>query len=148
MLCDLDYSLSLQNWPPAVSPTTAVVDSSIELFSQLFPVQDSSSILSMLSQMTEFGKSSKLEKNTGRKSAIAVNSTVAILRMLKVVGHSTSRQARSNIENPSVIAAIAVLLKVLHLAAMNFWPTYTRVRIPSWTVIQYCDLPGVKLLEG
>ncbi|KAG9318303.1 armadillo-type protein [Chiua virens] len=94
--------------PPASS---AVVDASIELFARLLPIQDLSTMTRTVAQLVESVKSPKLERNSGRKVAVLVNSVVAIARALRCAMESHSRQAKETLGHTQVTTPLASLLK-------------------------------------
>jgi len=97
------------NAPPAVS---SVCDAAVELFSQLLPVQDLNTTLRTISHLIESNRSSKLDKNAGRRAAVMVNSVVAIVRTLRVSMMSHHRQAKDTLGHSQVTSALGAFLKV------------------------------------
>ncbi|EGN94850.1 hypothetical protein SERLA73DRAFT_171234 [Serpula lacrymans var. lacrymans S7.3] len=95
----------------APSPITAVVDSAIELFAQLLPVQDLASTTRTVSQLVETVRSSKLEKNAGRRTAMFVNSVIAIVQSLRHAMTSHYRQARETFGSSQITSVIAPFMK-------------------------------------
>ncbi|KAF8727621.1 hypothetical protein AX14_007205 [Amanita brunnescens Koide BX004] len=76
-------------------PTTAVVDAAVELFAQLLPLQELTNSIRTLNTLLEAVRSSKLEKNIGRKFAVTVNASIAIVLALRSAMSSThAKQAR------------------------------------------------------
>ncbi|KAJ9479387.1 AP-1 accessory protein LAA1 [Pseudozyma hubeiensis] len=67
--------------PPAA---TGVVDAAIQLFTALLPYQEREAQVVAIETMLANTKSTKLDKNPGRKQAIQVNVVVAILGALRV----------------------------------------------------------------
>ncbi|KZT18252.1 clathrin-coated vesicle protein [Neolentinus lepideus HHB14362 ss-1] len=91
---------------------TAVVDSAIELFAQLLPLQDLSSSVKVLNQCIEGVRSNKLERNAGRKAAVLINTVIAVtLTLRKVTGQSGQRQAREVWASAPVTGLLAPFLK-------------------------------------
>ncbi|RUP46507.1 armadillo-type protein [Jimgerdemannia flammicorona] len=66
-----------------VVPSTAYVDTSIELFATLFPIQTPPIQESTLEQILRLLRDPKLEKNSPKKMAVLVNVVVALLGALK-----------------------------------------------------------------
>jgi len=88
-----------------------VVDASINLFAQLLPLQDPSLCAKMVALLAEGCRSPKLERNVGRKTAVFVNATTAIMLALRVAGAGAQRQAREALGNPQVTSTLTELLK-------------------------------------
>lgn len=89
---------------------TGVVDAAIVLFSVLLPQQDLASATKSITQIAQSLKSSKLERNHGRKSAITTNAIAALLYSLRK--GTQSRQSREVFGSSQVATTIADLLKV------------------------------------
>ncbi|KAF8206326.1 armadillo-type protein [Mycena galopus ATCC 62051] len=99
----------LEEPPPA---NTSVVDTAIELFAQLLPLQDLTSIVKILTLLLESARSPKLEKNTGRKAAIFINATVALVLALRQAMSSTqSRRAKDTFGSTQVTTLLSPFLK-------------------------------------
>ncbi len=96
--------------PPA---TTSVVDTAIELFAQLLPLQDLTSTIKILTLLVESVRSPKLEKNAGRKAAVFINAAVAVVLALRQAMSSTqSRRAKDTFGSTQVTALLSPFLKV------------------------------------
>lgn len=67
-----------------------------------------------ITQLVESVKSPKLDKNSGRKAAVLINSTVAIARALRCAMESHSRQAKETLGHSQVTNPLASLLKVVY----------------------------------
>ena len=93
--------------------TSAAVDASIELFARLLPIQDLPTVTRTVTQLVESVKSPKLDKNSGRKAALLINSVVAIARALRCAMESHSRQAKETLGHSQVTTPLAFLLKVV-----------------------------------
>ncbi|KAF8558426.1 clathrin-coated vesicle protein [Imleria badia] len=91
--------------------TSAVVDASIELFARLLPIQDLTTVTRTVTQLVESVKSPKLDKNSGRKAAVLINSVVAIARVLRCAMESHSRQVKETLGHSQVTTPLASLLK-------------------------------------
>lgn len=102
-----DYRL-LESPPPA----TSVVDAAIDLFAQLLPLQDLTSTSRIVSQLVDSVRSVKLEKNTGRKSAVSINAAVALVLALRQATSSHIRHPRDTLGSSQVTSALAPFLKV------------------------------------
>ena len=96
--------------PPS---TSAVVDASIELFARLLPIQDLTTVTRTVTQLVESAKSPKLDKNSGRKAAVRINSVVAITRTLRCAMESHSRQVKETLGHSQVTTPLGLLLKVI-----------------------------------
>ncbi|KAF7337120.1 Clathrin-coated vesicle protein [Mycena venus] len=99
----------LEEGPPA---TTSVVDTAIELFAQLLPLQDLTSTIKILTLLVESVRSPKLEKNAGRKAAVFINAAVAVVLALRQAMASTqSRRAKDTLGSAQVTALLSPFLK-------------------------------------
>jgi hypothetical protein len=77
---DLLGDNDLPSPPPAAA---GLVDASIELFALYFTLQDPTSQADLLQQMTNNVRSTRLEKNPGRRMAVLANCITAILGSLR-----------------------------------------------------------------
>lgn len=102
---------SLSEPPP---PGTSVIDTAIDLFSKLLPLQDLPSTQKIISTLLENVRSSKLEKNVGRKAAVWVNTCVAIVLTLRVATSSQSsfKQAKEIFGSSTVTSLLSPFLMV------------------------------------
>jgi len=91
---------------------TAVTDTAIELFAALLPLQDSQSLSKVISQLVESVRSPRLERNTGRKSAVLVNATIALVLSLRNAATGYARQAKDSFGSGQIPATLADFLKV------------------------------------
>ncbi|KAI5804071.1 armadillo-type protein [Peziza echinospora] len=94
--------------PTPAPPATAVVNSAIDLFSILLPMQPPKVQESILEQLATFLASKSLDRDPGRKAAITVNVAVAILGSLKLVMNDQIPSA--NLSTPSVLKTIQEIL--------------------------------------
>ncbi|KAH7905717.1 armadillo-type protein [Hygrophoropsis aurantiaca] len=97
--------------PQSPPPMSAVVDAALELFSHLTPIQDLNSTIRIVNQLVEFVQSPKLEKNTGRKAAVFVNSIIAVARIMRVASTLHYRHAKDILGNPQVTSTLGTFLK-------------------------------------
>lgn len=74
---------STRDEPTPAPPATAVVNSAIDLFTILLPIQSPKVQESILEQIATFLASNNLQRDPGRKAAITVNVAVALLGTLK-----------------------------------------------------------------
>lgn len=90
-------------------PATAVVDSAIDLFTVLLPMQPPKVQESILEQIATFLASKSLERDPGRKAAMTVNIAVALLGALKLaVGNSIPT---TKLDTPSVLKIMGEMLQ-------------------------------------
>ncbi|TFK25105.1 clathrin-coated vesicle protein [Coprinopsis marcescibilis] len=104
-ISDTDYELVEP--PPGA---TAVVDSAIELFSRLLPLQDLMSTNRVITQLLESVRSPRLEKNAGRRAAVFINATVATVLALRVATASHSRQCRDTFGSSQITSLLSPFL--------------------------------------
>ncbi|PWN53232.1 hypothetical protein IE53DRAFT_199598 [Violaceomyces palustris] len=100
---------------PRLSPPAATgqVDSAIELFSTLLPYQERDTQVSALEALLAYSRSSRLDKNPGRKVAIQMNACVAILGSLRVAMQGGVRAGKrpSGFNNERLSTAMRELLQ-------------------------------------
>ncbi|KAF7309872.1 Clathrin-coated vesicle protein [Mycena indigotica] len=94
--------------PPAL---TAVIDTAIELFAQLLPLQDLATTTKIVTLLVESVRSPKLEKNTGRKAAVSINGAVAIVLALRQAMATQARRARDTFGASQVTSLLSPFLK-------------------------------------
>ena len=92
-------------------PATEVVNSAIVLFALALPLQDVKIQESMLEQLHSFLSAKSLTRDPGRKAAITVNISLAILNMIKV-GRSEISAAPGELRSPVVERCLDDLLRV------------------------------------
>ncbi|KAL0960465.1 hypothetical protein HGRIS_005508 [Hohenbuehelia grisea] len=112
-VCQAKLVDTVHNLPEPPPPATAVVDASVELFAQLLPLQDVSSTIKILSVMIDSVRSSKFEKNLGRKAAVSINAAVALVLALR---HSSSSgqevsRAKGTLGSAQVTSLLSTFLK-------------------------------------
>ncbi|CAE7204243.1 unnamed protein product [Rhizoctonia solani] len=98
-------------WPQPPPPATAIVDAAITLFASLLPTQEHSSVYSNIQFLVESCRSTKLDRNSGRKAVVLVNTAVALTRTLRIATETGGRKARDNIGNPTVVGPLSELLQ-------------------------------------
>lgn len=134
-------------WPEPPPPATGVVDAAIELFSVLLPLQDIPSASLTISHVIQCVRSSKLERNLGRKSAVFINATVALLFALRK--GSQLRNTREVFGSTRVASTLADFVKVSYRhCRVLFIPSYPachECRTPSSMGIWYSEVLAVKL---
>lgn len=107
-------------WPEPPPPVTFVTDAAIELFAALLPIQDSQSSARIITQVIESVRSPRLERNTGRKAAVFVNATIALLLALRSATTSHFRHARATLGDSQVTTGLADFLKVRRICEYIF----------------------------
>lgn len=100
------------------------MDAAIELFSQLLPIQDLTSTSKIVSQLIDSVRSPKLEKNTGRKSAVSINASVALVLALRQATTSHFRHSRDTLGNAQITKNLGPFLKV-RLLGLHQMPALT-----------------------
>ncbi|ESK97884.1 clathrin-coated vesicle protein [Moniliophthora roreri MCA 2997] len=107
-LCQIrDSSTDYQLVEPP-PPATSVVDAAIELFAQLLPLQDLASNSRTITQLLESVRSPKFDKNIGRKVAVSINASIAIVLALR---NATTPQARDTLGSAQITGLLAPFLK-------------------------------------
>ncbi|KAK4701730.1 HEAT repeat-containing protein 5, partial [Phenoliferia sp. Uapishka_3] len=76
--------------PPAAS---GIVDAAIELFALYFPLQEPTNQAALLQQIHNNSRSSRLEKNPGRRMAVLANSITAVLGALRQLVRNGPRRS-------------------------------------------------------
>ncbi|UZJ56964.1 hypothetical protein CBS101457_006284 [Exobasidium rhododendri] len=92
-------------------PATAAVDASLEVFSALIPFQRRDVQISAFETILHFSRSSKLEKNPGRRMAIQANACTAVLGTLRTAMQSENRRNAAGFNNDRLTTALRELLK-------------------------------------
>ena len=90
-------------------PATAVVNSAIDLFTVLLPMQPPKVQESILEQIATFLASNVLQRDPGRKAAMTANVAVALLGALKLT--ISDEIASASLATPSVLKIISELLQ-------------------------------------
>jgi HEAT repeat-containing protein 5 len=96
--------------PPAA--VTSVVDTAIDLFSQLLPLQDLSSVSRVIDQLLDSVRSSKLDKNIGRRGAVLINAAVALALAFRFATAHHFRQCRETLGSTQVTSVLSPFLMV------------------------------------
>ena len=106
------YTNSDQNAEnPPDPPATEVVNSAIVLFATAFPLQSSKVQEGVLAQLATFLTASSLQRDPGRKAAVAVNAAMALLSALKVTIGETIAE-RGDLKHPLIEKNIDEILRV------------------------------------
>ena len=100
---------NIENLPDP--PATEVVNSAIVLFATAFPLQSSRVQEGVLAQLATFLTSSSLQRDPGRKAAVAVNTAMALLSALKVTIGETIAE-RGDLKHSSIEKTIDEMLRV------------------------------------
>ncbi|GJJ09041.1 hypothetical protein Clacol_003263 [Clathrus columnatus] len=98
-------------WPEPPPPMTSVTDAAIGLFSFLLAEQDVHNISKVITQLIDFVRSPKLDKNPGRKAAVLVNTAVALLLALRQVISIGSRNTKDAFASAQISDSLADFLK-------------------------------------
>ena len=107
----LCQSAAVDSEEPASAPAlTASVNAAIHLFAELLPLQDLSSVTRTVTQLLEATGPSRADKNSGRKAAVLVNTTIALVLALR-----RAQKAADTLGHPQVTSALAEFLKVCRL---------------------------------
>ncbi|KAF8148271.1 clathrin-coated vesicle protein [Crassisporium funariophilum] len=109
-LCQAKFSDTEYQLTEPPPPATSVVDTAIELFSRLLPLQDLPSTIKVINQLLESVRSPKLERNTGRKSAVFINATVALVLALRHATTSLYRQSRDTFGSSQITTLLSPFL--------------------------------------
>ncbi|GBE87132.1 clathrin-coated vesicle protein [Sparassis crispa] len=102
-LCQLNDVEANHRWPEPAPPATAAVNAAIQLFAQLLPLQDLTVSTRTLTQLVEL--TGKSERNLGRKAAVSVNATVALVLALRQPVTARSRQVLGNAQITSALSS-------------------------------------------
>ncbi|KAJ3852125.1 clathrin-coated vesicle protein [Lentinula lateritia] len=110
-LCQIDVSKTEYRMVESPPPATSVVDSAINLFADLLPLQDLSSIIRTITHLLDSVRSSKLEKNVGRKAAVIINAAIALVLTLRSATTSHYRESRDTFGSSQVTNLLSLFLK-------------------------------------
>ncbi|KAL7423379.1 hypothetical protein Q5752_002682 [Cryptotrichosporon argae] len=86
------FSSTLDASPRPVPAQTGVIDAGVELFAALFAYQNLEGQVQSLATLSSHVRSSKLEKNPGRRQAVVANTMTAIRRSLSNAEGDRSRK--------------------------------------------------------
>ncbi|KAH8115151.1 clathrin-coated vesicle protein [Phellopilus nigrolimitatus] len=111
LLCQAQCTKAEIEWPEPPPSATSVVDAAIELFAALLPLQESTASKRIVSEVLDSTRSAKLEKNSGRKAAVFVNSTIAIAFALRIATTLHSRQCRETLGGSQIATTLSLFLK-------------------------------------
>ena len=75
-------------------------------------LQDVSAAILVVGQILDSIRSTKLDKNVGRKAAVLINVAVAVVLSLRCAAASPSRRAKDIFGDAQVVAPLATFLKV------------------------------------
>lgn len=95
-------------------PATAMVDAALELFASLVPYQSRDVQIAAFETMLVYSRSSKVDKNPGRRAAIQINCCVAALGALKTAtqgGPGIAGRRAGGFNNDRLTTALRELLK-------------------------------------
>jgi len=92
-------------------PGIAVVDTAIELFAQLLPLQDLATTTRIIAQLLDSVRSSRLDRNAGRKAAMFINAAVGLVLALRNATTSHFRHARETFGNPQLSSLLSPFLR-------------------------------------
>ena len=92
-------------------PATEVVNSAIVLFATALPLQSSRVQEGVLEQLATFLSSTSLQRDPGRRAAIAVNAAMALLGLLKVAVGETIAE-HGDLRHSTVERSIVETLRV------------------------------------
>ncbi|KAG6888099.1 hypothetical protein C0995_010705, partial [Termitomyces sp. Mi166 len=109
-LCQAKVSNSEYKLLEPPPPATSVVDTAIDLFARLLPLQDLTSTTRIITQLLESVRSPKLEKNSGRKAAVHINATISLLFALRHATTSHFRQARETFGSTQITSLLSPFL--------------------------------------
>lgn len=108
--CSVSESVAAITVPSA---PTAVVDAAIELFALLLPAQDLATVERFVAQVIDHARAPRLERNIGRKSAVTINVSTALVLALSN-GSQNVRHARSTFGTAQVGNVMSAFLQVFY----------------------------------
>ncbi|QRV99686.1 HEAT repeat protein [Ceratobasidium sp. AG-Ba] len=109
LLCSASSTGS--TWPQPPPPATAITDAAITLFSSLLPLQEHSNVQSNLQLLVDSCRSTRLDRNAGRKTSVMANTAVALAQMLRIATEGAGRKAKDSLGTPNVVALLGELLQ-------------------------------------
>lgn len=90
---------------------TGVIDAGVDLFSTLFALQSAEGMVQSLGTLSSHVRSSKLERNPGRRQAVVANTMAALKRGLSTP-EATGAKARRALGSAQVGEIVKTLLQV------------------------------------
>lgn len=112
LLCQANSQQCEEDWPEPPPSASSVVNAAINLFSALLPLQDATSTMKIVSELIEYTRSHKLERNSGRKAAVLVNVAVATALSLRAATISHARHCRDTLGSHQISFVLSSFLKV------------------------------------
>lgn len=107
---DLFNAEAMTESPKPVPAQTGVIDAGVQLFSALFSHQNLEGQVQSLATLSSHVRSSKLERNPGRRQAVVANTMEALRRSL-VQAETAGQKARRALGSPQVSDLIKSLLQ-------------------------------------
>ncbi|WWC87367.1 uncharacterized protein L201_002256 [Kwoniella dendrophila CBS 6074] len=107
---ELLVSKPLPTPPKPAPPQTGVIDAGVELFAIMFAHQNAEGQVQSLATLSSHMRSSKLEKNPGRKQAVIANTMAALKKSLAKV-EGAGQKARRSLGSTQVSDLIKSLLQ-------------------------------------
>lgn len=107
---ELFAAAPLVDLPKPVPSQTGVIDAGVELFAALFAHQTLEGQVQSLATLSSHVRSSKLERNPGRRQAVVANTMEALRRSL-FLAEGAGIKARRNLGSPQVSDQIKSLLQ-------------------------------------
>jgi hypothetical protein len=104
----LSTAAELKSAPPA---QTGVIDAGVDLFATLFAQQNAEGMVQSLGTLSSNARSSKLERNPGRRQAVVANTVCALRRALSAPDASGQR-ARKALGSQQVADLVKNILQV------------------------------------
>lgn len=111
-LASLKVNISMDEAYSTPPPATGVVDAAIELFALILPTQDLPTHMKVLEQLVSFVQSPKVERNPGRRMAILVNASVAVVGALRTTMMPASKKLGDSMAVPQVNKQLREIAKV------------------------------------
>jgi hypothetical protein len=95
-----------------------VVNAGVELFAAVFPQQTAEGQIQSLASLSSHVRSSKLERNPGRKQAVVANTMAALNRSLRNMD-GAGVKARKALGSAQVTDLVKSLLQVCHCSSTS-----------------------------
>jgi hypothetical protein len=110
----ISTSSTISAAPPA---QTGVIDAGVDLFSTLFAQQNAEGMVQSLGTLSSNARSSKLERNPGRRQAVVANTVFALRRALGAPD-ANGQRARKALGTQQVADLVRNILQVCARAAV------------------------------
>ncbi|KAI0311044.1 clathrin-coated vesicle protein [Amylostereum chailletii] len=110
-VCQAYESGADASWPEFPPAATQVVDAGLHLFAYLLPLQDLNTTGRTIAMLVDTVRSPRFDRNVGRKAAVQVNATMAIVLALRQASAASTRAVRDVFGSANITSILSSYLK-------------------------------------